>query len=165
MFKRLVVLCALCALLPISAYAAGAAVTSYGPRVGFSTSPDQLVVGGQLSVGNVTPEITFDPNVELGFGDNATLIAFNLDLHYHFDISGSNWSPYVGAGVGINFISIDLPPGVSADNSFTKVGGQLIGGASVPTASGNKFFGELKLGLGDSAIPDMKLLVGWNFKR
>jgi hypothetical protein len=163
MFKRFVVLCALSALVPITAYAEGAAVNSYGPRVGFSSNPDQLVVGGQLSVGNVTPEITFDPNVELGFGDNVTLIAFNLDMHYHFDLSGSNWRPYAGAGLGINFVSEDLPPGISADNSSTNVGGQLIGGASVPTASGNQFFGELKLGIGD--VPDFKLLVGWNFKR
>lgn len=163
MFKRFVVLCALGALLPLSAYADGASVNSYGPRVGFSSSPDQLVLGGQLSVAGITPEITFDPNVEAGFGDNLTVIAFNLDGHYHFDLANSNWRPYAGAGVGINFISIDLPPGFSGDASTTEIGLNLIGGAGKATASGNEFFGELKLGIGD--IPDFKILVGWNFKR
>ena len=161
MFKRLVVLCALGALLPLSAHAA-AVVTDYGLRAGFSTSPDQLVLGGQMSIGEVAPSLTFDPNVELGFGDNATLICFNLDMHYHFDIENSSWRPYVGAGAGINFVSIDLPPGY-ADNSSTNVGGTFLFGASVPTQSGNRFFGELKLGLGDWT-PDMKILVGWNFR-
>jgi hypothetical protein len=163
MFKRLVVWCALGALLPLSALAQGPVVNSYGLRAGFSTDPDQLVLGGQMSVGEVAPNLTFDPNVELGFGDNVTIIAFNLDMHYHFDLQGSTWRPYVGAGAGINLIQVDLRPGFS-DDSYTRVAGQFIVGASVPTQSGNRFFSELKLGLGDSATPDLKVLVGWNFR-
>jgi hypothetical protein len=164
MLKRLLVLCALGALLPLSALAQGPVVSSFGPRVGFSTDPDQLVLGGQMSVGEVAPNLTFDPNIELGFGDNATLIAFNLDMHYHFRLTNSNWRPYVGAGMGINLIQIDLQPFVG-DDTFTKVAGQFIFGAGVPTAGGNQFFGEMKLGLGSNWTPDLKLLVGWNFGR
>jgi len=162
MLKRIVVLCALSALLPLSALAQGPVVNSYGLRAGFSTDPDQLVLGGQMSIGEVAPSLTFDPNVELGFGDNVTIIAFNLDMHYHFDLSNSTWTPYAGAGAGINLIQVDLPPGVG-DNSFTRVSGSFILGAAVPTQSGNRFFGEMKLGLGSSATSDLKLLVGWNF--
>jgi hypothetical protein len=162
MFKRLVVLCALGALLPLSAMAQGPTVNAYGLRAGFSTDPDQLVLGGQMSIGEVAPNLSFDPNVELGFGDNVTLAAFNLAMHYHFDLTNSNWRPYVGAGAGINWIQVDLPPGVG-DDSFTKVAGEFIMGASVPTQSGNRFFSELKLGLGGASVPDLKLLVGWNF--
>jgi hypothetical protein len=161
MFKRLVVLCAFGALLPLSALAQGPVVNAYGVRAGFSTSPDQLVLGGQMSIGEVAPNLTFDPNLEMGFGDNVTIIGFNLDMHYHFDIANSKWRPYVGAGAGINWIQFDLPPGVG-DDSVTKVAGGVIFGASVPTQSGNRFFGELKVGLGDWA-PDLKMLVGWNF--
>lgn len=161
MFKRLVVLCALGALLPLSAHAQSV-MNSYGLRAGFSVDPDQLLLGGQMSIGEVAPNLTFDPNVDLGFGDNATIIAFNLDMHYHFDLSSSTWRPYVGAGAGINFIQVDLPPGVG-DDSFTKVTGAFIAGASVPTQSGNRFFSELKLGLGSNYASDLKLLVGWNF--
>jgi hypothetical protein len=163
MFKRLVILCALGALLPLSALAQGPVVDTYGLRAGFSSDPDQLVLGGQMSVGEVAPNLSFDPNVELGFGDDVTIIAFNLDMHYHFELTNSTWRPYVGAGAGINFIQVDLPPGVG-DDSFTRVGGEFIVGASVPTQSGNQFFSELKLDLGSWAIPDLKLLVGWNFR-
>jgi len=42
------------------------------------------------------------------------------------------------------------------------VGGGLVIGAGVPTKSGNRFFTELKLGLGD--VPSLKMVAGWNFK-
>jgi hypothetical protein len=161
MIRRILVLLALAGLVPISAYAEGAAVTSYGVRAGFSTSPDQLVLGGQMSIGDVAPSLSFDPNVELGFGDNVTLIAFNLDMHYHFEIRDSAWRPYVGAGAGIQLVSVDVPPGFGGDNTTTEVGGQFIVGAGIPLRSGNHFFSEAKFGLGD--VPDFKLLVGWNF--
>lgn len=164
MLKRLLVLCALGALVPVAAHAEGAVVSSVGVRAGFSTSPDQLVIGGQMSVGEVAPNLTFDPNIELGFGDNATILAFNLDMHYHFELARSSWRPYIGGGAGINHIQIDVPPGVSADDSFTKVAGAFIVGAGVPTRSGNRFFTELKVGLGDWSS-DLKMLVGWNFGR
>ena len=165
MLKRIVVLCALGALLPLAAHAQGPLVTSYGLHAGFSTSPDQLVLGGQMSIGEVAPHLTFDPNIDLGFGDNVTIIDFNLDMHYHFNVTGTTWRPYIGGGAGINFIQVDLPPGISADNSFTRVAGSLILGAGVPTQSGSRFFTELKVGLGDSSTPDLKMLVGWNFRR
>ena len=164
MVQRLVVCCALGVLLPLTALAQGPVVNSYGLRAGFSTSPDQLLLGGQMSISEVAPNLSFDPNIDLGFGDNATIIAFNLDMHYHFDITGSTWRPYVGAGAGINWIQVDLPPGVS-DDSFTRVSGSFILGAGVPTQSGSRFFSELKVGLGDSSTADLKLLVGWNFRR
>lgn len=164
MLKRLVVLCALGALLPLAAHAQGPMESSFGFRAGFSSSPDQLVLGGQMSVGEVAPNLTFDPNLDLGFGDNVTILAFNLDMHYHFDMVNSAWRPYLGGGAGIHHIQVDLPPGVG-DDSFTRVAGSFILGAGVPTRSGSRFFTELKIGLGDSATSDLKMLVGWNFRR
>src|SRR6185503_11294646 len=64
MFRRIVILCALGALLPLAAQAQGPYTNSWGFRAGFSTSPDQLLIGGQLSVGEVAPNLTFDPNID-----------------------------------------------------------------------------------------------------
>lgn len=160
MLKRLLLVCALGATTAATAQAQ-AVVGGAGPRVGFSTGPDQIVFGGQLIIGEIAPQLTFDPSLEFGFGDNLTLISTNLDLHYHFVVQGSTWRPYAGGGVAIHFVQFDNPAPFG-DNSETDIGGSLIVGAGVPTQAGNRFFSELKLGLGDT--PDLKIMVGWNFK-
>ncbi len=141
-------------------------VTSIGPRGGFSVDPDQVVVGGHVSA-SIAPQWTFNPSVEIGFGDHATVTALNFDGEYHFRLQNSNWAPYLGGGIGVNFIHvhIDEPfPFSDIDANDTATGLNLIGGTMVPTASGQHLFAEVRLGLGDTAIPELKGIVGWNFK-
>ena len=161
MLKKWILATLLVASLPAATRAAVVA-SGAGPRVGFSVSPDQLVLGGHLVVGEVAPSITFDPNLELGFGDNLTAVDVNFDLHYHFTIRDTDWRPYFGAGLGINFTEVDRRA-PNEDTSNTSVGGTLLLGAGIPTRSGNRFFGEMKFGLGGD-LPEMKLIAGWNFK-
>jgi hypothetical protein len=145
-------------LLPVSAFAAGSS-TMFGPRLGVSFSPDQFVVGGQIVFPEFAPNLNVVPNLELGFLDNQTTISMNGDFLYHFHVAQSAWTPYAGLGIGINVTQFD---GSHGNDSDTNVGANLVGGASVPTRSGNQFFGELRIGLGD--IPNLKLIAGWNFK-
>jgi hypothetical protein len=161
MLRRLLVVGAL-ALLPLVAHAASPTVTAFGPRIGASVDPDQLVVGGQLSLQEFAPNWSFDPNLELGFGDNLTDIAFNLDAYYHLRLSGSDWRPYVGGGLGVNFVSWDAPLGLR-DESDTEVGLNLVGGFNIPAGSGDHWFTELRFGVGD--IPTLKIMGGFNFGR
>ena len=147
-------------LVAAGATASHAAGTLIGPRVGFSVAPDQFVFGGQLHTGELAPHLTFDPALELGFGDNETLVAINLDLHYHFQIRGSDWTPYLGLGASVNFESFDHPA-PAEDASQTNVGGNFVLGAAAPASTGGRFFAEMKLGLGDA--PSLKMLAGWNF--
>jgi hypothetical protein len=157
MLRRALTLCALCALLPAAALAQGSSTeTAIGPRVGVSLTPDQFVFGGQAIVGEIAPNLTFDPSLELGFGDNVTSVAMNFDVHYHFVVQNSKWRPYAGGGIGVGFFDFD------SGGSETDVGANLVVGASAPTKGGNRFFGELRIGLGDLA--DLKMMVGWNFK-
>jgi hypothetical protein len=161
MLRRLLVVGAL-VLLPVVAHAASPAVTAFGPRVGASIDPDQLVVGGQLSLQEFAPDWSFDPNLELGFGDHRTVIAFNLDSYYHLRLSGSEWRPYLGAGLGVNFLSWDRPFG-ERDHSDTEVGLNVVGGFAIPAGSGDHWFTELRFGVGD--IPTLKIVGGYNFGR
>lgn len=161
MRKRLLFAAALVALLPAFATETRAATaTGIGPRVGFSVDPDQLVMGGHLVVGDVAPHLTFNPNLELGLGDDVTVIAVNFDMHYHLTLESSNWVPYFGAGLGVVFAEQDRP---GPDDSETDVGGSVVMGAGVPTRSDNIFFGEMRFGLG-SGMPSLKLIAGWTFK-
>jgi hypothetical protein len=161
MLRRLLVAGAL-ALLPLVAHAASPAVTALGPRAGASIDPDQLVVGGQLSLREFAPDWSFDPNLEFGFGDGLTVIAFDLDSYYHLRLSGSDWRPYLGGGLGVNFFSQDAPLG-KRDDSDTEIGLNLVAGFTIPAGSGDHWFTELRFGIGD--IPTMKIMVGFNFGR
>jgi len=161
MLRKLLVVGVFTTLLAAGAQAATSG-TSIGPRVGFSIDPDQIVFGGQITTGEVAPRLTFDPSLEIGLGSDVLVLAFNLDLHYHFNIQNSDWRPYAGAGLGIAFINVDHEAPIP-DDSETGVGGGIVLGAAVPTSSGNQFFGELRFGLGDE-MPGLKLMVGWNFK-
>jgi opacity protein-like surface antigen len=133
-----------------------------GPRVGFSVDPDQAVVGGHLSA-TFAPDWTFNPSVEFGFGDHQTVSALNFDAEYHFRMRDSNWAPYVGGGLGVNFIHVDVPFPFS-DFNDTVTGLNLIVGTTIPTSSGQHLFTELRIGAGDAAIPELKGIFGFNFR-
>jgi len=189
MLRKLVVLCMLAALVPAAVLAqthrktarsthtrststrthqatraarSGSVVTSWGPRFGFSSTPDQVVVGGELNMHGPAPNWAFTPNLELGFGDNATVFAINGDLKYLFDVRGSNMTPYLGAGITLNHTSVSNTFPV-ADFSSTDFGGNVIGGVQIPTRTGGQFFTEARIGMGDN-IPDFKLMAGFKFR-
>jgi len=51
----------------------------WGPRLGFSSNPDQFVFGAGLDFGNFAQHVRFQPNIEMGLGENRTTGALNLD--------------------------------------------------------------------------------------
>lgn len=164
MTRKLILAVLLLLTLPTLALAqnsggTGPVATAWGPRFGFGADPDQFLVGAQLDLGNLAPDLTLTPNAELGFGDNVTTFSISGDLHYHIRVQNSPWRPYVGGGLTFIHSSIDVGP---SNDSTTDLGASLLAGAIVPTRSGSRFFTELKLGLGD--VHSFKLLAGWNFK-
>jgi hypothetical protein len=146
--------------IPQQVQAAAAAASSsshagWGPRIGVSTDPDQLVVGGQLVFPDFASHVAAMPSVELGFLDHETTVALNGDFAYHFEVNSSAWKPYAGAGIALVIAQPE-----NGDSS-TDAGMNLILGTDVPTRTGNKFFGEFRIGVGD--ISSLKFIVGWNF--
>ncbi len=166
MVRRIALLLATLAALalPIAAHAAEhwSGGPMFGPRFGVSFDPEQLVIGGQVMTAELAPRVTFDPNLEIGLGDHQTVVALAVDGHYHLTLSDSDWAPYLGFGVAVNFVSVDLPAPFR-DESDTAVGANIILGTTVPTRSSSIFFTELKLGVGDSDVPSLKVIAGWNF--
>ncbi len=134
----------------------------WGPRIGATIDPDQFHFGGHIDFGHFAKHIRLQPNVEVGFGDNIMLVAFNFEGSYRFATNWDVWTPYIGAGPGINFYSFDdedLPD--EADDSQTEFGFNVLGGIEKGLSNGDRFFLELKLGLADS--PDFKITAGWTF--
>ncbi|HTM57803.1 MAG TPA: hypothetical protein VL123_05250 [Candidatus Udaeobacter sp.] len=141
--------------------ASAASDALFGPRIGISSSPDQLVLGGQVEFPEFAEHLTVDPNLELGFLDHVTTVAINGDFLYHFQIRDTQWTPYAGLGLGLVVTQFDRDVFGPVD-SETDVGANLILGAGVPTRSGSRFFTELRAGLGD--LPQLKIMAGWNFR-
>ena len=146
MATRFAVLSLLFALLAAPA----AAQSSAGVRVGVSANPDQFYFGGHIETRPLVDDLHFRPNVELGVGDHATVIALNFELAYKFPTRQA-WHPYVAAGPALLIVDTDRD---------TSSGGGFNIALGVEHRGG--LFGELKIGTVDS--PNFKIGIGYNFK-
>lgn len=135
----------------------------WGVRLGASSDPDQVYGGVHFDMGYFARDVRFRPTIEVGIGDDATVVQAFAEAHYIFS-KVQVWKPYVGGGVGLTFIDRDrdkLPPG--ADDSDTELGLMAVGGIETGLKSGSRFFLELKIGLGDDD-PDFKVGLGWTWR-
>lgn len=130
----------------------------WGPRVGLSVNPDQVHFGGHLDFGQFAKHVRFQPNVELGFGDNVDLFTVNAEAAYRFSQQWDVWSPYLGGGVGANIRRYN---NANDKETETELGVNVLGGIEKGLSSGDRFFVEGKFSLND--VPDVKVTVGWTF--
>ena len=125
-----------------------------GLRGGISIDPEQFYFGGHLETGPLVERLHFRPNVEVGFGDDLTLIAANMEFVYKFSRSrGLNL--YAGGGPALNVFMYD---GAGDNDAETEAGVNVLVGAETPRG----LFFEFKLGLIDS--PDFKFGVGYTWR-
>jgi len=122
-----------------------------GVRGGISVEPDQFYFGGHFETAPLIDHLYFRPNVELGIGDNVTLLAANMEFVYKFTTRRA-WNLYAGAGPALNIYMPD------EGDSNTEAGLNILVGVE---QSRGLFF-EFKIGAIDS--PDFKFGVGWTFR-
>jgi hypothetical protein len=140
---------ALALILLVSA--APVSAQTFGGRVGVSAKPNQFYFGGHVETAPVADRIRFRPNVEIGIGNDLTLLAFNFELAYHFPPQ-NGWNVYAGGGPALNVID------TNADSAAQGGFNILLG---VQHRDG--LFFEVKAGMLDS--PDFKVGVGYVFRR
>lgn len=78
---------AICAVLSTSAMAAdetGIGLRGWGPRVGLSDGPDQVIGGLHFDFGEFVRNVRLQPSFELGLGDDTFTLAGNLMVAYYF---------------------------------------------------------------------------------
>src|SRR5262245_24023892 len=97
MMKRLAVAASFVLLLAAPA----AAQISTGVRAGASVDPDQFYFGGHIETREIAENVTFRPNIEVGIGNDVTLIGLNFELAYKFR-TNKPWRPYVAGGPALN---------------------------------------------------------------
>lgn len=132
----------------------------WGARAGLSGDPDQLYVGVHCNLGEFAKDVRFRPTMELGFGDDWTVLQILAEVHYVFS-KARVWTPYLGGGLGLTYVNADDDhPGDDSDTEFSL---NPIGGIETKLKQGKKIFFELKLGLADND-PDIKFGVGLSWK-
>ena len=144
-------LIALAASVPPASAQGGA-----GVRAGFSVDPDQFFIGGHFVTSPIWDRLRFQPNVEAGFGDDRTVIAFNMEFGYWMPVN-ADWHAYVAAGPAMNIFSGN---GNGKGNDGDDVGPGLTVGVGLRRRGG--LFFEVKVGAFDS--PDFKMAVGYTFR-
>jgi hypothetical protein len=132
-------------------FATPANAQTFGVRAGASGNPDQFFFGGHYETKPLMKNLTFRPNVEVGLGDDVTLVAFNIEFAYWIDLNNKPWKVYLGGGPAAILSDSD-------DNTDFNGGFNLLVGAQ----HRGGLFVEFKVGLIDS--PEVKFAVGYVFK-
>jgi hypothetical protein len=123
-----------------------------GVRAGVSGAPDQFFFGGHIETGPVADHVTFRPNVEVGVGDNFTLLAINMEFVYHVPIRRQPWWFYFGGGPAAIISSVRGGGGSNVGGGFNLLLG---------LQARRGLFTELKVGFIDS--PQVRFTVGYAF--
>lgn len=136
--------------------ATAGAQSRVGLRGGVSVDPDQAFFGVHFETRPLIENLTFRPNVELGIGDDLTLVALNFEFAYWIPLERTAWRLYLGGGPAVNIYSFDR-----GGNDDTEVEGGFNIMLGLQHRQG--LFTELKVGTMDS--PDLKFTVGYVFGR
>ena len=132
----------------------------WGPRVGVASDPDLAYVGAQVDFGDFADRVRFQPNFEIGSGDDETVASFDFEAAYRLLPGWREWSPYVGGGVGLNFDEAGRGPDRIHDD---EMGASFLTGMEKGMPDGDRVFFDLKLGLVDA--PALKIGFGYTFNR
>ena len=128
-----------------------AAQVAPGVQAGVSLDPDQFFFGGHVETTPLVDRLRFRPSVDIGIGDDLTVIAGNFDFTYTFP-GGRAWNLYLGGGPSVNWYNVEN------GGSDTEGGFNVLIGAKQTTG----LFFEMKVGVEGS--PDLKFGVGYTFR-
>lgn len=112
-------------------------LTGFGGKLGYMSPENRdgaLAVGAHLEFEQIGSRIHLLPNVMYWKAGDLSDLSADADIYYHFASEGQ-LTPYVGAGLGVNFFSDDR-----SNQSDTKVGLNLIGGFRIPAPAVHYFF-------------------------
>ena len=103
---------------------------SLAPYAGYNVDAEELLIGAgvgiPLNVGTTT--VLLSPGVEYYPGiSNASLITVAFDVHVGLNVPNSSVAPYVGGGLAVHRMSVDLGPTLGSasttDSQLNAIGG------------------------------------------
>lgn len=135
----------------------------WGPRVGVGDDPDQILVGIHQDLGEFVENLRFQPSLDLGLGDDHTVISGVVPVHYRFPGRGDA-VPYLGGGLVLAWIDRDRPArgrGGGDDSEFD-ISPLVVGGVEWKAGRRGDALLEIQFATGDAH--DIKLMFGWIFR-
>ncbi|MFQ6084242.1 MAG: hypothetical protein ACE5WD_12920 [Candidatus Aminicenantia bacterium] len=133
-------------------------IGGFGPRIGFSAGTlTQVNLGFHFTIYEILERVNFQPNFEVGIGDNRTTLALGLEFLYM--IKRPRFGPYVGGGVGIN--NYNWEDRMGHGRSKTEASINLLTGIEKKLKRGSKGFFEIKIIVADITLA--KFTVGYKF--
>ncbi len=153
-------LCVLAILVvPQLAKAQSFGLSGFGAKLGYINPEHQdgtLAVGAHLEFERSGSQVHLLPNVMYWKSDDLSDLSANADLYYHFIPEGLV-TPYLGAGLGINFFSDERTNDSDAD-----LGANLFGGLRFPGTTSHYFVEGRFTG---SDVSQFSLLGGFTLHR
>jgi hypothetical protein len=142
-------------LLAAAPWLAPGAQAAWGPRVGVSDGPDQVLAGFHWHAGTLAPRLHVQPSAVVGIGADLKVFTMAVPLHYRFPVR-SKVTPFVGGGAAAGVID---PDGDRSGDTNFEIGLEVLGGLDWRLAGGSRFALELNFGFGD--LHDIQLFAGW----
>ena len=154
-------------LLILAAFAAtaaeaqqGMAFRGWGLRAGASDRPDQLLVGVQADLGELIENLSFVPNVELGVGDDQTILSLSAPVFFHLPEAGA-FGLYGGGGLAVGFVDRDEADDPGEDDGLEFVIAPLLaGGLTWPVGESEA---GVELAVTANELQNVKLVFRWMF--
>jgi hypothetical protein len=163
---RTTILLALAVIASISATTAaaeaqeGPAFHGWGLRAGVSDRPDQFLVGLQADFGELIENLRFEPNVELGLGDDQTILSVGAPVFYRWPESG-RFDFYGGGGIAVGFVDRDEADDPREDDGVEFVIAPMIaGGLAWPVGESEA---GVELAVTANELQNLKLVFRWMF--
>ena len=144
-------ICLMVAVVLLGLSASRADAQDVGVRAGVSADPGQFYAGIHYESAELIDRLRFRPNIEIGFGDNVTLVAFDIEFAYRVPLQRTMWNLYLGGGPALN---------LHRSSNETDAGGGF--NILVGAAHRRGLFTELKVGALKS--PSVKFGVGYQFR-
>jgi opacity protein-like surface antigen len=152
-----------------------------GVAIGY-VSPENLdgtfSIGGFINHGTIAPRFGLESRVDYwgwsesfnGTETSVRDIVIGARTKYHFEVANPKVQPYVGAGLGIHFINIEVNmpaqggfPAMTVDASENKLGLDIGGGVAMPVSPRADFLGEAWYGI-VSDMSQFSLRAGMQWK-
>lgn len=152
--KRIVLISLFLAAISIGVENA-AAQNSVGVNVGYNLDAEEFFAGGQARVVFGGLPVIINPSIETYFIENLTWLQIDINALYPFGGSNTTFTPYAGAGLGINFLKPEN------FDSQTDAGLNLIAGAAFGF-SRLRPFAEARINIDDGTNVSLRggLLIG-----